>query len=91
MLPCYFKKNRGQGHKNSREEAFLMKGKITRRKFMTHMLLMSAFSSYGCRNGFLADGRSDSTLFPKPASTPDTFENHMQIFEEVEFLFIISS
>jgi hypothetical protein len=82
------KKNRGQGHKNSREEeALLMKGKITRRKFMTHMLLMSALGSYGCRNGFLADSRSDSTLFPKPASTPDTFENHMQLLEEVEFLF----
>jgi len=54
---------------------------------MTHMLLMSALGSYGgCRNGFLADGRSDSTIFPKPASTPDTFENHMQILEEVEFL-----
>jgi hypothetical protein len=32
-----------------------MKKKITRRKFMTHMVLMSALGSYGCRNGFLTD------------------------------------
>lgn len=54
---------------------------------MTHMLLMSALGSYGCRNGILADGRRDSTNYPKPISNPDAFENDMQIIEEVEFLF----
>jgi hypothetical protein len=64
-----------------------MMEKLTRRKFITHMLLMSALGSYGCRNGILADGRSDSTNYPKPISNPDAFENDMQIIEEVEFLF----